>query len=64
MLLDSWQVFAELEKDEQPEVALVRRDRGGLGVDLLKKGDRMVEGALDVVEAELFPETKRISVGF
>jgi hypothetical protein len=45
-------------------VALVRRDRGGLGVDLLKKGDRMVKGALDVVEAELFPETKRISVGF
>ena len=42
----------------------MRRDRGGLGVDFLKKGDRMVESALDVVEAELFPETKRISVGF
>ena len=42
----------------------MRRDRGGLGVDFLKKGDRMVESALDVVEAELFPETKRVSVGF
>ena len=37
---------------------------GGLGVDVLEEGDGVVEGALDVVDAEFFPETKGVSVGF
>ena len=37
---------------------------GGLGVDVLEEGDGVVEGALDVVEAELLTETQGVPVGF
>ena len=45
-------------------MAMVRRDGGSFGVDFFEKGDGVVEGALDVVEAEFFSETQGVSVGF
>ena len=64
LLFHCWQVFAEFEENKEPEVALMGRDGGGFGVNFFEKGDRVVESALDVVEAELFPETQGVTVGF
>ena len=35
---------------------------GGLGVDVLEESDGVVEGALDVVEAELLTEAQGVPV--
>ncbi len=45
-------------------MAVVGRNGCSFGVDFFEKGDGVVEGALDVVEAEFFPETQWVSVGF
>lgn len=45
-------------------MAMERRNGGGFGINFFEEGDGVVEGALDVVEAEFFPETQGVSVGF
>jgi hypothetical protein len=64
LLFYCWQVFAKFEENKEPEVAMEGRDGGSFGVDFFEKGDGVVEGALDLVEAEFVPETKGVSVGF
>ena len=43
---------------------MLGRDGCSFGVDFFEEGDGVVEGALDVVEAEFFSETQGVSVGF